>query len=149
MIQEIKIKYNQKQTNIDLIVGVICAAVSLGSWLYGASKFYFILAVSLVYLGSYLYKKKRNYFEVRHSVLKKDLGATIPFSEIVQAKIFAGEYIFKSGKNKIILNRNMMDKESIPVVEKLISDIQNNQNKTSSNSRLKPLPGLQFNRVYN
>ncbi|HRN98449.1 MAG TPA: hypothetical protein PLA69_03915 [Flavobacterium sp.] len=146
MIQEIKIKYNQKQTNIDLIVGVICAAVSLGSWLYGASKFYFILAVSLVYLGSYLYKKKRNYFEVRHSGLKKDLGATIPISEIVQAKIFAGEYIFKSGKNKIILNRNMMDKESIPVVEKLISDIQN---KTSSNSRLKPLPGLQFNRVYN
>lgn len=134
-MDEIKIKYNRKLTKIDLIVGIICAVVSLGSLIYSAAKLYFILILTFVYLASYFYKKKRNYFELRNDVLKKDFGPTIPISEIVQTRIFAGEYIFKSDQKKIVLDRDMIDKESIPVVEKLIEDIQNNQIETSLVSR--------------
>lgn len=127
MTDTIRVRYNQRQAKNALILGVVFLALGLTAMAFGFSQVYFLVGMGSFYIGTYFYKRKRFYLVLKDGVLKKDFGATIAIEDVIQTRTFAGDFIFKSKDKEMVLDRNLIDKESIVTVEKLIATIRDRQ----------------------
>ncbi|RZK01711.1 MAG: hypothetical protein EOO46_19480 [Flavobacterium sp.] len=124
MIENCEIKYNQRQAKTGLIVGILFLILAILSRFLGSSPLYFPIGMSALYIAMYFYKKKRSYLEVKDGYIKKDFGPKLLIDDIVDTRRFAGDYIFKTSSEKMVVDKNLIDKNSISDIENLINHIR-------------------------
>jgi hypothetical protein len=114
-----KIPYNKKQLNINLILGIV--------WLInGIIQTYFDeklrwynfgwFILSGVYFIIYVNQKTKNYLTIENGIIKENypFGRKINLDEIKLIKHFAGDIILKTEKTELTINTLLIDEKSIP-----------------------------------
>lgn len=126
MRQSLEIRYNQRQAKWSLVMALLWIVLFIAASLFGSSgvTYYLAMVMGIFYFGQFVWKTKRSYLSVVDGVLVKDFGAKIPLSSVVETYRFAGEYVFKSADKKIVIDKNNVDKESMPMLEDLINEIR-------------------------
>lgn len=112
-----RIAYKNQQKNYLLILGIIWFLYSLVRYFIGELNWitYSWVFVSVNYFAIYLYQRKYKYVVIENGVLTLNgpLGKNIILAEIKQIKTFAGKYIIKTDKKKLIINTQVIDPNSI------------------------------------
>lgn len=123
----IKIWNSKKQLNRTLILGVVWMVIGLISIIsnyknYALSGF---TVIGLLYLAIYFYHKNIPYLLIENNHLKKHAFGTqkINLADIIHFKKFAGDYIVHTKNKKLVIDTNMIDKESIPVLETFFANL--------------------------
>lgn len=123
-MNNIEIKYNQKQAKFGLIIGVLFLTLGIISLFYGSKPAYLSFVLGIVNLVIFFYKRSVNYMTVKDGFIMKDLGSKIPINEIIDTRRFARDYTFKSKTKKIVIDKNAVDKDSIKDIENFINDLR-------------------------
>lgn len=112
-----RIAYKNQQMNYLLILGIIWFLFCLVRYFIGEMNWitYSWVFVSVNYFAIYLYQRKYKYVVIENGVLTLNgpLGKNIILAEIKQIKTFAGKYIIKTDKKKLIINTQVIDPNSI------------------------------------
>ncbi len=112
-----RIAYKNQQKNYLLILGIIWFLYSLVRYFIGELNWitYSWVFVSVNYFAIYLYQRKYKYVVIENGVLTLNgpLGKNIILAEIKQIKTFAGKYIIKTDKKKLIINTQVIDPNSM------------------------------------
>lgn len=107
-------------------MGILWGVIFVAGLVFGSSDVTRLLSVVMAafYLGMFFWQTKRSYLSVKDGVLIKDLGAKIPIGAITETYRFAGEYSFRSAQRKILVDTNLVDRDSMPLLEDLINEIR-------------------------
>ena len=113
-----RIRYKKKQVNINLILGLIWLAngiVQTGFNENAGWYDYFWFLLSGFYLIMYFYQKKEQYLTIENGIIKQNwpFGKKLNLNEITRIKYFAGEYTLKSELQKMKINVDAIDEESL------------------------------------
>ncbi len=119
MIDDIAIRYNQKQARLGLVFGIFFLVLGILSIALRSHNLLFPFGMGIVYVVMYFYKKRVLYVYTKDGYLKKDFGKKIPIDDI-----FAGDYIFKSKHATITVDKNVVDKSSVEQMENFINAIR-------------------------
>lgn len=112
------IKYKPKRLRINLFLGLMwlvfgiiqIIATDMDSWLnYG------YLVCAILYLTLYLYEFKNQYLTIQDGQMRENhfFGKKIDLTKVTQFRHFAGEYIFKTEKQKLKIDTQIIDEESL------------------------------------
>ena len=113
-----KIKYKPKHLNINLIFGLFWL-IWFFIGVFGKEEpnwtDYGWIVISLMYLGMYFYQKNYNYLSIENGFIKQNwpFGKKMNLNEIKRIRHFAGEYILKSELNKMKINIQLINEESL------------------------------------
>ncbi|MFC5196640.1 hypothetical protein ACFPH8_14980 [Bizionia hallyeonensis] len=113
-----RIRYKKKQVNINLILGLIWLAngiIQTGFNENAGWYDYFWFLLSGFYLIMYFYQKKEQYLTIENGIIKQNwpFGKKLNLNEITRIKHFAGEYTLKSELQKMKINIDAIDEESL------------------------------------
>ncbi|MDN3494275.1 hypothetical protein [Winogradskyella bathintestinalis] len=113
-----RIRYKKKQVNINLILGLIWLAngiIQTGFNENAGWYDYFWFLLSGFYLIMYFYQKKEQYLTIENGIIKQNwpFGKKLNLNEIIRIKHFAGEYTLKSELQKMKINIDAIDEESL------------------------------------
>ena len=74
--------------------------------------------ISLAYFGIYFYQKKYKYVTIENGILTVNgpIGKNINLTEIKHIKKFAGDYIIKTDKKKLTINTQIIDPNSLTIL---------------------------------
>lgn len=113
-----KIAYNKKQMNVNLIIGLLWLV-----WFFVRVfeddnpnwKDYGWIVLPSLYLGQYFYQKKYKYLTIENSIINVNgpLGKKLNLNEIKRIKHFAGDYVLKTEHKKLTINSQIMDPISL------------------------------------
>ena len=115
---KMRIKYKPKHLNVNLIFGLIWL-VWFFIGVFGKEEpnwtDYGWIVISLMYLGMYFYQKNYNYLSIENGFIKQNwpFGKKMNLNEIKRIRHFAGEYILKSELNKMKINIQLINEESL------------------------------------
>src|SRR5690625_3237466 len=113
-----KIKYKNRQLNINLIFGIIWLTYFLIQ-LISDKEIHWIdygwILISLAYFGIYFYQKKYKYVSIENGILTVNghLGKKLNLTEIKRIKKFAEDYILKSDKKDLTINTQIINPKSL------------------------------------
>ncbi|MGY5846590.1 hypothetical protein ACW6QP_04160 [Salegentibacter sp. HM20] len=127
-MKQIIIKYSPKRLKQSLIFGVFWTILGflklnyteIISWIdYG------YLVVAVLYWTTYLYEKNRQYLTIdANSIRKNTLPAKrIDISEIIQIKKFPGKYILISDSNRLSINIDLIEKDSLIQLNQILAEL--------------------------
>jgi len=117
-----KFRYKNKQIKINLIFGIVW-------FVYGIIKVvitdkliwidYGWFAFSILYLIIYFYQKKEKYLTIENGIIKQNwpFGKQLNLTEIKNIKYFAGDLILKTENNELIINRQLIEENSLKDLE--------------------------------
>ncbi|CAM4350915.1 hypothetical protein [Gillisia hiemivivida] len=117
-----KFRYKNKQIKINLIFGIVW-------FVYGIIKVvitdkliwidYGWFAFSILYLIIYFYQKKEKYLTIENGIIKQNwpFGKQLNLTEIKSIKYFAGDLILKTENNELIINRQLIEENSLKDLE--------------------------------
>lgn len=113
-----KIHYKKKQMNLNLILGLIWLVNGVFQTVFNEGikwTEYFWFVISAFYLIIYFYQKKEKYLTIENGIVKQNwpFGKKMRLNEIKQIRHFAGEYVLKSEKKKIIINIELVEDDSL------------------------------------
>ncbi len=117
---EIKILYNKNQQKFLFLYGMIMLTLGIISLLNNASsKSNFGIVIGIVSLLIFVVRHFGNYGIINsNQIIKGNLFKTIiKQNEITNIKMFAGDIEIYSKKNKIIFDKNQIDKSNLAEVE--------------------------------
>jgi hypothetical protein len=117
-----KISYKKRQMNINLIFGLIWLIwFFIGILTKDKTNWtdYGWLVISAMYLINYFYQRQNKYLTIENGFIKMNtpFGKKINLNEIKQIKKFAGDYIIKTEKTELIINMQIIEPNSIVVLE--------------------------------
>ena len=110
-----KILRNQSQLNKILFLGIghiISGLLSLST----TSKIYLsgFIGIGIIFIVKYFYNKNRPYVILtENSIMSNGIfKKEIEIKNVKSIKYFAGDYIIKSAEKEIVIDTNLVDKES-------------------------------------
>lgn len=117
----LRIGYRKKHLNINLILGLSFITLALIRFLTQDTfrwTGYGTIVISILYLGTYVYQRKYKYLSINNGILKinSPFGKEVKLSEINQIKKFAGDYIITTDQNKMTINTQIIDPDSLIVL---------------------------------
>ena len=117
-ICEMRIQYKKKQVNLNLFLGLIWLANGIVQTAFNenAGWFdYFWFLLSGLYLIIYFYQKKEKYLTIENGIIKQNwpFGKKMNLNDIKRIRHFAGEYTLKSELQKMKINIDLIDEESL------------------------------------
>ncbi len=124
-----KIKFKKKKLRINLIIGVAWMIFGIINVLLNDDlkwSDYGYLVIGCFYLGQYFYNYKYQYLNIYNESIRKNgvfgFGKTINLTEIIEFKIFAGEYILKTNESELKINTHLIEQDSLGQLNKILSD---------------------------
>lgn len=127
-----KFNYQKKRINYFLIFGLIWLFIGLAFIIIKPKNIfsYGWLLIASFYIGNYFYMKKNQYLSLKNDILSHNRifpkPNKIKLSELKEIKKFAGDYILKSEHEKLKINSQLIDKESL---DNLLSIIDHSNHK--------------------
>ena len=111
-----KILYSKKKRKYNLFQGIFWILLFAIGVLFSDRKnvfFYLYLIMGLIHL--YLHLKVKYYLSIENNIIKQNyiFGKKIDLSEIKSIKHFAGEYILRTDKRKMVINSSLVDQSSL------------------------------------
>lgn len=113
-----KIGYKKRHMNINLTFGLIWLVwFFIGILIKNEPHWadYGWIVISALYLIGYYYQRQNKYLTIENGILKVNspFGKKINLTEIKQIKRFAGDYILKTDKTDLSINRQIIDPNSL------------------------------------
>ena len=113
-----KIKYRNRQLNINLALGLMWMVWFLVVYFtseeirrseYGLGLF------SLIYFAFYVYQRNNKYLTIADGWIKVNspFGKKLKLDEVHRIRKFAGDYILKTDKKELVINTKIIDSESL------------------------------------
>ena len=111
-----KILYSKKKRKYNLFQGIFWILLFAIGVLFSDRKnvfFYLYLIMGLIHL--YLHLKVKYYLSIENNIIKQNyiFGKKMDLSEIKSIKHFAGEYILRTDKRKMVINSSLVDQSSL------------------------------------
>lgn len=110
-----KILHNQSQLNKILFLGIGYIIIGLLS-LSTSSKIFLsgFIGIGIIFIAQYFYNKNRAYvILIENSIMSNGIfKKEIEIKNVKSIKYFAGDYIIKSAEKEIVIDTNLVDKES-------------------------------------
>jgi hypothetical protein len=111
-----KILYSKKRRKYELIQGIFWILLFILGVLFSDRKnvfFYLYLIMGLIHF--YLHLKVKYYLSIENNIIKQNyiFGKKMDLSEIKSIKHFAGEYILRTDKRKMVINSSWVDQSSL------------------------------------
>lgn len=123
-----KFTYPKRKKTFNLIIGLLWIGLGVFAILEDEAKNYeyIWLVLGLFYFGLALYMQFASYVSVdTQKIVKHNLvPISILFSEITLLKEFAGEVIIETGKKKMKIYKNNIQKNQRPIFEEAIAKIK-------------------------
>ena len=113
-----RIAYQKRNLNIDLILGIVWLIFGLLSLNYNGENNwndYGYLVFGILYLILYFDQKRNKYLTIENGILKINgsFGKKINLTEIKRIEKFAGDYILKTDKKELTINTQIIDPNSL------------------------------------
>ena len=130
-----KIRYTKKRLRANLILGLLWLALSLAKGLFSVfddwTDFFFV-GMAILYLGQYLIEWQNQYLSIDQDQIKVNypFGKKINLSDINRIKKFAGDYIIKTDRRELIINTQIIDRESLNVLNQVLATLDLPPDKT-------------------
>jgi len=124
-----RIRYKKKRLYANLILGIIWIAFGV-FMLYedGNSRFtkYGYLVIGVLYIIPFLYNFKYQYLLIENGVIKKNtgFGKTLSLKDIISIKKFAGDYTLITENEKMKINTELIDKNSLVELNKVLDKLE-------------------------
>ena len=128
MNQNIKIPYKNKRLRINLILGIVWVLLGIVQ-IWTSDKIswneYFWLFFGTFYLVTYFYQKKEKYITIENGIIKENwpFGKAVLLSEIKMIRHFAGDFIIKSADKRLVINIDLIDKESLAQLKEILKSL--------------------------
>lgn len=122
-----KIRFKKKRLRVNLILGIVWIGLGTLSivtddeirWTY-----YGYLVIGMLYIGHYLYDLTNQYLTIENGTIRKNglygLGKKLNLDEINWIKKFAGDYTLKTKKSDLKINTELIDKDSLNELNKIL-----------------------------
>jgi hypothetical protein len=113
-----RIQYKKKQVNLNLFLGIIWLVNGIIQTVINENPNWFDyiwFLLSGFYLLIYFYQKKEKYLTIENGIIKQNwpFGKKMNLNEIKRIRHFAGEYILKSELEKMKINIDLIDEQSL------------------------------------
>jgi len=117
-----RIRYKKKQVNLNLFLGIIWLVNGIIQTIINENPIWFDyiwFLLSGFYLLVYFYQKKEKYLTIENGIIKQNwpFGKKMNLNEIKRIRHFAGEYILKSELEKMKINIDLIDVQSLSVLK--------------------------------
>ena len=143
-----KIRYTKKRLRANLILGLLWLALSLAKGLFSVfddwTDFFFV-GMAILYLGQYLIEWQNQYLSIDQDQIKVNypFGKKIKLSDVNWIKKFAGDYIIKTDEKELTINTQIIDRDSLEDLNKVLSNISLPPDKTPfANNAYNPSPAI-------
>ncbi|MFD1613765.1 hypothetical protein [Gelatiniphilus marinus] len=132
-----KIKFKKKRLRINLIFGMVWLILGILSIVTDEDlrwTDYGYLIIGILYLGHYLYDLTYQYLTIENGTIQKNglygFGKKIILEEINWIKKFAGDYTLKTEQNELKINTELIDKDSLNELNKILAELNLPSKKT-------------------
>ena len=130
-----KIKFKTKRLKQNLFFGIAWTILSLLDLKYSRENNwidYGFLFVAILYWIIYLYEKNYQYLTVENDWIKRNspFGKKLNLSEVHWIKKFAGDYILKTDKDEMTINTEVIDKNSLVDLNRILEKLDLPSDKT-------------------
>jgi hypothetical protein len=117
-----RIRYKKKPVNLNLFLGIIWLVNGIIQTVINENPIWFDyiwFLLSGFYLLVYFYQKKEKYLTIENGIIKQNwpFGKKMNLNEIKRIRHFAGEYILKSELEKMKINIDLIDVQSLSVLK--------------------------------
>ena len=114
-----RIRYKKKQVNLILNLGLLWLVNGIFQIVFNENPkeiHYYWFVLSGLHLIIYFYQKKGEYLTIENGIIKQNwpFGKKINLDEVKSIRHFAGEYILKSESQKMKIDIQLIDEESLP-----------------------------------
>ncbi|KRP25815.1 MAG: hypothetical protein ABS28_08480 [Cryomorphaceae bacterium BACL22 MAG-120619-bin32] len=125
-----KIKFKKKRLYINLILGIVWLALGILN-LNEDDKIrwtdYGYLVAGILYIGHYLYDLTNQYLTIENGTIRKNalygFRKDINLNEVNWIKKFAGDYTLKTEKKELKINTELIDKDSLTELNKILAEL--------------------------
>jgi hypothetical protein len=123
-----KIAYNKKQLNQNLILGLIWSSFFFINFFFEKELRlldYGWIVISLIYFCIYFYQKKYKYIIIENGILKIQglFRKKIELDKIKRIKVFAGDYILGADGYSLTINTLIVDSNSLSILKKELEQL--------------------------
>jgi len=125
-----KIKFKKKRLRVNLILGIVWIVLGTLSIVIDDEirwNDYGYLVVGILYVGHYLYDLKNQYLTIENGTIRKNglygNWKKINLNEINWIKKFAGDYTLKTEQKELKINTELIDKESLSELNKILTEL--------------------------
>ncbi|MEM9680876.1 MAG: hypothetical protein AAF901_11190 [Bacteroidota bacterium] len=122
---KLTIPYSKKRSLTNLISGIIWLLFGIGFFLNTELQYATIAytLLGLAYLVLFYYEKRHGYLTITNSYVKKNenpfFNEKILLQDIIEVKEFCGDYVLKTGNDRLIINNKIVHHSS----KKLLDDV--------------------------
>lgn len=132
-----KIKFKKKILRVNLILGLVWIVLGTLSIVTNDElrwTDYGYLVIGILYVGHYLYDLTNQYLTVENGAIRKNglygFRKKIILNEINWIKKFAGDYILKTAEKELTINTQIIDKDSLNDLNKILAKLDLPPDKT-------------------
>ena len=130
-----KIRYNKRRLRANLFLGLLWLTLSILKFIFDDNVNWtngFFLGMVVLYLGQYFYELRNQYLNITEEqiIVNSPFGKKIKLSEINWIKKFAGDYILKTEKKDLTINTQIIDKDSLNDLNKILATLNLPPDKT-------------------
>lgn len=125
-----KIKFRKKRLHVNLILGIVWIGVGILSLVTDDEirwTEYGYLVIGILYVGHYLYDLTNQYLIIENRTIRKNVlygfGKKINLNDINWIKKFAGDYTLKTEHRELKINTELMDKDSLEELNKILAEL--------------------------
>ncbi len=138
-----KIKFKKKRLIVNLVLGLVWIILGTVSVVTNDKirwTDYGYLVIGILYVGHYLYDLANQYLTIENGTIRKNglygFGKKIDLSEINWIKKFAGDYTLKTEKKELKINTELIDKDSLTELNKILAGLNLPTEKTPFANRV-------------
>jgi hypothetical protein len=110
---------------MSLIFGIIWMCIALASFIVDPRFNYFAVIAGIVYFVDYFVRSQRQYALITEDFIQvnKFTAQRIYLQDIVEIKYFAGDYTIRAKDMTLVIDTNIVDKESIDGLKTQINNL--------------------------
>ncbi|GAA4965471.1 hypothetical protein [Algibacter aquimarinus] len=132
-----KIKFKKKRLLANLFLGIVWIGLGIFNILEDYNlrwSDYGYLVIGILYIGHYLYDFKNQYLTIENGIIRKNafygFRKKINLNDINWIKKFAGDYTLKTELKELKINTELIDKESLIELNKILAELNLPSEKT-------------------
>ena len=123
------IRYKKKRLRVNLFIATLWGVLVVLTLFFSIKRqwFDYIYFVTFIfYLTQYFYEYKNQYLTIKDGTISRNLlfqKKKMNLNEITQVKKFAGDYILKSKLEKLTINTQIIDEDSLADLNAVLSQL--------------------------
>jgi hypothetical protein len=132
-----KIKFKKKRLRANLIFGIVWIGLGIFSlWEADNTRWsnYGYLVIGVLYIGLYLFELVNQYLTIEHGTIQKNklfgFGKKLNLNEIYWIKKFAGGYTLKTEHKELIINTELIERDSLNELNTILAQLNLPSEKT-------------------